>query len=176
MIRMSGRVLAGAAALLVLLGTSLRAHVGGGTSEAKARAGGVGRVEGTVLGADTLVVRDGTALGKPDGEAEAREMLASLSGRVHQVVSAVALLHVPSARLVSGVAVSDVRFDDLAEATLQGYLDGGEWRDKAGAYAIQGEAAAFAQLVAGALDTVIGLPMTLVGDLARELEASLCAA
>jgi septum formation protein len=145
-------------------------------AEAKARAGAAGRVEGTVLGADTLVVLDGAALGKPEDQAVARRMLASLSGRAHQVISAVALLHVPSGRLVSGLAVSDVRFDALDEVVLQGYLDGDEWRDKAGAYAIQGDAAAFAHLAGGELDTVIGLPMTLVRDLARELETSLCAA
>lgn len=145
-------------------------------AEAKARAGAAGRAEGTVLGADTLVVLKGVALGKPGDGAEARAMLSALSGRTHQVVSAVALLHVPSARLLSGAAVSDVGFDLLDESTLQAYLDGREWCDKAGAYAIQGDAAAFAHLVDGDLDTVIGLPMRLVETLADELEASLCAA
>jgi septum formation protein len=149
-------------------------------AERKARAGASGRdagaVMGTVLGADTIVVVGDCILGKPDDIESARVMLGSLSGRRHQVISAVALVHVTSGKLVSGVAVSDVDFDGLDDATLQRYLDGGEWRGKAGAYAIQGDAAAFAHLETGALDTVIGLPMDLVETLAARLEAHLCAA
>lgn len=145
-------------------------------AESKARAGVSGRDAGVVLGADTIVVVDDCILGKPDDIESARVMLGSLSGRRHQVISAVALVHVTSGKLVSGVAVSDVDFDGLDDATLQRYLDGGEWRGKAGAYAIQGDAAAFAHLETGALDTVIGLPMDLVEALAARLEAHLCAA
>ena len=72
--------------------------------------------------------------------------------------------------------MSDVRFDELDGSTLDRYLASEEWAGKAGAYAIQGQAAAFAHLDAGALDTVIGLPMELVVTLAARLKASLCAA
>ena len=145
-------------------------------AELKAGAGATGRSAGTVLGADTIVVVKGAILGKPVDETDARAMLGRLSGRTHQVLSGVALVHAPSGRRVSGVASSDVRFDDLDAATLDRYLAGGEWRGKAGGYAIQGDAGAFAHLGDGALDTVIGLPMDLVAALATELEASLCAA
>ncbi len=135
----------------------------------KARAA-VDRLDGTpaggVLAGDTIVEVDGRVLGKPADRAEAEVMLRDLSGRVHRVASSVALLEVATGEIVSGTAVSEVRFDALDDAVLSAYLDGQEWAGKAGAYAIQGDAGAFAHLVSGALDTVIGLPMGLVETLA----------
>jgi septum formation protein len=139
-------------------------------AEAKARAGAAGRAAGTVLGGDTLIELDGVALGKPDDEVHAREMLARLSGRTHAVVSAVALQRAPRGPLVSGLAVAEVAFAPLDAATLAGYLASREWEGKAGAYAIQGRAAAFARLVSGDLDTVVGLPLALVGQLLQLLD------
>lgn len=137
---------------------------------AKARAGAAALDAGTVLGADTVVVLDGRLLGKPADRDAARAMLADLSGREHEVATAVALVRRPDGAEVADVAVSRVAFDVLDAATLEAYLDTDEWRDKAGAYAIQGHAGAFAHLRAGDLDTVIGLSMGLVNDLAARLE------
>lgn len=126
-----------------------------------------------VLAGDTIVVRDGAVLGKPADRDEAAAMLASLAGRQHEVLSAVALSRAPTGPTVSGVAVSRVRFAPLDETAMQAYLDTGEWEGKAGGYAIQGRAGAFAQLLDGELDTVVGLPLALVGELAERLAAVL---
>jgi len=139
-------------------------------AEAKAAAGAAGRGAGTVLGGDTLIALDGVALGKPADEGEARAMLGSLSGRTHEVVSAVALRRAPAGPLVSGLSVAEVAFAPLDGAALDGYLASREWEGKAGAYAIQGRAAAFARIVRGELDTVVGLPLALVGRLLQLLD------
>ncbi len=135
----------------------------------KARAVARGRAEGVVLGADTLIDLDGRALGKPADLAEARAMLSSLAGREHRVHSAVALQHAPSGRVASECASARVAFAPLAQGWLAGYLAGGEWEGKAGAYAIQGAGASFIALRSGTLDTVIGLPCALVASLAARL-------
>jgi len=139
-------------------------------AEAKARAGAAGRTSGTALGGDTLIELDGVALGKPADAEEARGMLTRLSGRTHAVISAVALQRAPDGPAVSGLAESAVAFAALDAAALEGYLASREWDGKAGAYAIQGRAAAFARLVSGDLDTVVGLPLALVSQLLALLD------
>ena len=142
----------------------------------KAGAGAERFPDESVLGGDTVVAIGDRVLGKPANRREAEAMLRELSGRTHQVVSSVALVAAahgsgPGGDVagVSGVAVSDVVFDLLDEHTLRTYLEGGEWEGKAGAYAIQGDGGAFAHLVSGDQDTVVGLPMALVRSLADEL-------
>lgn len=124
---------------------------------------------GIVLAGDTIVVRDGQVLGKPAHAADARQMLASLSGREHEVLSSVALAAAGGAVLASGVACSRVAFLLLSDGDLDDYLASGEWEGKAGAYAIQGLAARFARLVSGDQDTVVGLPVALLARLADGL-------
>ena len=136
----------------------------------KAAEGARGVRSGTVLGGDTVVIVAGDILGKPADRVEAGAMLRRLAGREHQVASAVALRDVRSGREVYDIGISDVRFDPLSAAQLDDYLACGEWEGKAGAYAIQGRAARFAHLVRGALDTVIGLPVDVVRELASRLE------
>jgi len=110
-----------------------------------------------ILGADTLVVLDGQALGKPRDRAEGLDMLARLSGRTHRVVSAVALLG--AAEAASRVSVSEVRFRALTAAECAAYWDTGEPCDKAGAYAIQGLGAVFIAELRGSYSGVMGLPL-----------------
>jgi septum formation protein len=138
----------------------------------KARAVASRRTGGVVVAGDTIVVRDGAVLGKPADRDDAAQMLRSLSGRRHEVFSSVALCRAPDGPMVSGLARSTVSFDVLDDATLGAYLDGSEWEGKAGAYAIQGDAAGFARLEAGSHDTVVGLPVALVGELAQRLGAA----
>jgi len=128
--------------------------------------------EGLVVAGDTMVVVDGEVLGKPADRHEARAMLARLSGRDHLVLSSAALARIGDGTVRSGLARARVRVAPLDEATLGAYLAGGEWRGKAGAYAIQGEAARFATLVEGERDTVIGLSIALVARLHAELAAA----
>lgn len=126
----------------------------------KARAGlrALGeRADAVVLGADTAVVLDGRILGKPADFAESREMLLSLSGRSHQVMTAVAL--VGAGRESSRVVTSEVSFRTLGEAEIEAYWASGEPCDKAGSYGIQGLAAVFVNRVQGSYSAVVGLPL-----------------
>lgn len=134
----------------------------------KARAGWelVRAEEGVLaLGVDTDVFLDGSALGKAATETEARKRLESLSGRTHEVLSGIALA--PDGR--TGVARSLVTFRELDEATMAAYLASGEWRDRAGAYAIQGLGSVLVDRVEGDFSNVVGLPLHLLFELAPEV-------
>jgi len=110
-----------------------------------------------VLGADTTVDVDGTILGKPLDRAEAQAMLTRLSGRAHAVHTGVAIAL--AGDLISDVTTTDVTFRALTTAEIDAYLATEEPFDKAGAYAIQGHAAAFVTAVVGSLSNVVGLPL-----------------
>jgi len=110
-----------------------------------------------VIGADTEVVLDGEVFGKPDGPEDAAAMLRRLAGRTHEVLSAVWV--VSSGREEGAVQATKVRFDALDEATVAAYVAGGEPFGKAGAYAIQGRAAAFIPCIEGSYSSVMGLPL-----------------
>jgi septum formation protein len=120
-----------------------------------------------VLGVDTDVAIDGALLGKAQTEAEARECLEALSGRVHEVLSGVVVIGGGKER--SGVARSQVGFRDLTAAEIDLYLASGEWRDRAGAYAVQGLGSALVESLQGDLSNVIGLPIALLLQLAPGL-------
>lgn len=119
-----------------------------------------------VLGADTAVVVEGAILGKPRDREEGLAMLASLSGRVHQVLSAVALA--TPARNAVKVRESRVRFRKLEPVECTAYWDTGEPLDKAGSYGIQGGAAAFISELHGSYSGVMGLPLYETAELLRE--------
>ena len=135
----------------------------------KARAGlELARTEAVpILGADTDVALDGGLLGKPQDEAGARERLEALSGRTHQVVSGLCILEGGVER--TGRARTDVRFVQLEAATVDLYLRSGEWRDRAGAYAIQGLGSILVAGLQGDFSNVVGLPVTLLLQLAPNL-------
>jgi len=112
---------------------------------------------GVVMGADTAVILDGRILGKPRDELDALAMLAALSGREHEVLTAVALVD-SERREVTSVS-SFVRFRPIAPAEASAYWASGEPRDKAGSYAIQGLAAIFVKSLQGSYSAVVGLPL-----------------
>jgi septum formation protein len=112
---------------------------------------------GTVLGVDTVVVLDGAIYGKPADAGEARATLARLSGRVHEVVSGIAVVEAGEARTAS--ATTRVSFRDVDSATLDWYLATEEWRERAGGYAIQGRGAALVAGIEGDYLNVVGLPV-----------------
>jgi len=125
-----------------------------------------------ILGADTIVVVDGGVLGKPGDRAEARRMLALLSGRSHLVITGVALMREDVSgerRCVVGSAETEVWFRALRPVQLDAYLDGGEWADKAGAYGIQGAAGLFVERIEGEYANVVGLPLSLMVMLCARL-------
>jgi nucleoside triphosphate pyrophosphatase len=119
-----------------------------------------------VLGADTIVVVDGEVLGKPTDHADAARMLRRLSGRSHEVTTAVSLI-VPDARIDTRACTTKVYFRELTEDEIQQYVASGEPMDKAGAYAIQGGAARWTDRIEGEWSNVVGLPLSLVTDLLR---------
>lgn len=110
-----------------------------------------------VLGADTLVAIDGVALGKPADRSAALDMLGRLSGRAHEVLSAVAVLAAGS--IQAEVSRSTVVFRNISNAEAARYWDTGEPRGKAGAYAIQGLGSIFVERIEGSYSGVVGLPL-----------------
>lgn len=131
----------------------------------KARSVGV-RDERPVLGCDTEVVCGGRVYGKPENEAEAGEMLESLSGKTHEVVSGLVLL-TPGWEEVHE-DVTRVTFRPLTPRDLAHYLASGEWEGRAGAYAIQGLGASLVERIEGDFWTVVGLPAALLVRLLAE--------
>lgn len=123
----------------------------------------LGDEQACVMGADTAVVLDGRILGKPLDEADALAMLAALSGREHQVLTAVAL--VDRQRCESRVVSSQVRFAPITAEQARSYWATGEPQDKAGSYAIQGLAAIFVEALHGSYSAVVGLPLCETADL-----------
>ncbi len=120
-----------------------------------------------VLGSDTMVVLDGEIFGKPHSRSEAKGMLRKLSGRTHEVMTAVSVWAVmaPEAEKLSlgfrtFVETSRVTFKELDDVDIERYLDAGESYDKAGAYAIQGKGADLVERFEGDYDTIVGLPVT----------------
>ena len=136
--------------------------------EAVARATRERGDERPVLAADTIVVFDGTVLEKPRHRDEAREMILSLAGQEHEVITAFCLDGAGS-RTVQAVTTR-VIFRPLSGEEVEAYLEGGEWRDKAGAYGIQGMAAHMALEVHGSYTNVVGLPLAQVMVALKELQ------
>ena len=122
-----------------------------------------------VLSADTTVAVEGTIYGKPGSREEAAAMLAALSGRSHEVLTAVALKN--DDWLESVVSRSEVKFKPLSAQEIADYVESGESDDKAGAYAIQGRAARFIVELRGSYSGVMGLPLYETGRLLDKLPA-----
>lgn len=140
-----------------------------------------------VLGTDTVVTAAGRIMGKPSSAVEAADTLKLLSGRRHEVVSGVALLRGAedreelferlrgeppfdvSARLRVDYAVTAVEFAALDQADIEAYVASGEWRGKAGGYAIQGLAGMLVSEIVGEYSNVVGLPLRLLARLFRDL-------
>jgi septum formation protein len=120
-----------------------------------------------VLGVDTAVVLEGRVFGKPVDEREAETFLQQLSGRVHEVWSGIALRS--GEQELSDAVATRVRFRRLAHSEFHWYLASGEWRGRAGGYAIQGKGAAMVEEIEGDYFNVVGLPVAALVRLAPEL-------
>jgi septum formation protein len=144
----------------MLPGEQVLAHVRRLAME-KARAGyeqtGGRETDHAVLGADTVVDVDGQIFGKPENRRQAAVFLARLSGKIHRVHTAVALVTSDSERV--DVSSSEVEFAQLTEQQINAYIETGEPMDKAGAYAIQGIAGQFVLKLNGSYSGVMGLPL-----------------
>ncbi len=124
-------------------------------------------LDAVVMGADTCVAVGDLKLGKPEDPTEAMQMLNLLSGRVHEVHSAVAVTH--NDNTCSRVETTQVEFSRLDTHQLEEYLQSGEYENRAGAYAIQGSAAGFVRRMNGSRSCVIGLPITSTLKLLQEV-------
>ena len=134
-----------------------------------------GHRAGIVIGADTIVVARGRVMGKPASRAEAAAMLRSLSGRWHQVITGVCLLDCSNRKEASAASLSHVHFRRLTPGEIRWYLDKGEYRDKAGAYAIQGHASLFIDSIEGCYFNIVGFPVATFERLCRRLGIRLTA-
>jgi septum formation protein len=119
-----------------------------------------------VLGSDTIVLLDDRVLGKPANKQDAIAMLSSLSGREHQVLTAVAMVHADKSQCL--LSRSRVRFSVLSRADIEAYWATGEPADKAGAYGIQGLAAQYIERLDGSYSGVMGLPLFETAQLLKE--------
>ncbi len=123
---------------------------------------------GLVLGADTLVTVDGAILGKPRDAAQAVEYVGRLAGRRHTVAGGIALAR-DGAIVAEAVEETDVTFRDLDAAEIAAYVALGEWRGRAGGYAIQGRGAVLVRRIAGDYLNVVGLPLARLLDLLADV-------
>lgn len=134
----------------------------------KARAVACRHRAGLVVGADTVVVLDGSILGKPAGNEEAAGMLRRLSGREHQVTTGIAVVDAATGEDRSASVTTLVRFAHLSEELIARYVATGEPLDKAGAYGIQGRGALLVEGIVGCYYNVVGLPLRRLAELLGE--------
>ena len=124
-----------------------------------------------VIAADTIVVCNGTVLGKPIDEADAFRMLKLLSGKDHQVMTGLTVLRGETAIVCT--EVTDIHFRELSDKEIRAYIATGEPMDKAGSYGIQGGAALFAEKMVGDYYNVMGLPVCRLGQILKTLAPEL---
>ena len=136
----------------------------------KARSVAARGENGVVIGADTQVLVDGEILGKPENDADATRMLTMLSGRKHQVITGVALIDTYTNSEETWCETTLVTFRKLPEDEIADYVRTGEPMGKAGAYGIQGRAAAFVERIEGCYFNVVGLPLAKLSRKLRSLQ------
>jgi septum formation protein len=140
-------------------------------SEEKARRISERYPEAWVMGADTIVIINGEVLGKPRTSAEAKDMLAKLSGQVHRVFTGFAVMRMRGDFIVSDAVESSVLFREIPEDEMVWYIRSEEPYDKAGAYAVQGMGAFFIKEIHGSYTNVMGLPLCEVVDVLKRIGA-----
>ena len=121
-----------------------------------------------IISADTVVCIDGRILGKPKDEADAFEMLATLRGKVHQVLTGVCMMHLLTEHTATFCESTDVYFKEVTDEEILNYIKGGEPMDKAGAYGIQGEGAFLVSKIEGDFQNVVGLPLTRLKEFSKK--------
>ena len=128
---------------------------------------------GLVIGVDTIVVLGDSILGKPKSHAEARSMLERLSGRWHEVLSGICIIDCERNRTRYGFGRSRVHFRRLSPDLVDWYLQTGEYRDKAGAYGVQGYAALLVDRIEGCYFNIVGFPIMAFEQLCRKMGINL---
>lgn len=120
-----------------------------------------------VISADTIVVLDNKVLGKPKDEDEARNMITSLSGKTHQVITGISLINLENNKKIIDYVISNVKFKNLSENDINDYIKTKESLDKAGAYGIQGYGALLVEEIQGDYFNIVGLPVSKLSDLLK---------
>jgi septum formation protein len=120
-----------------------------------------------IIGCDTIVALDGRIYGKPADEREAAATIRALVGRTQQVISGLAVLVAGEER--TAVARTDVTFRAADEELIAAYVATGEWRERSGGYAIQGEGSQLVETISGEVENVVGLPLASLLELCPEL-------
>jgi septum formation protein len=120
-----------------------------------------------LVGFDTLIKVEDRIVGKPGNREEAREILMALSGRMHRIVTAVALLPNPEEEVVVGLCSTSVAFKSMTDDEIEYYLKTNEWQDAAGAYRIQSRGAFFVESLKGSYSNVVGLPLSVLYGMLR---------
>jgi septum formation protein len=134
----------------------------------KARAAASRVREGIVIAADTIVVVGDAILGKPSDAADVHRMLSALSGKKHEVITGLAVMDAATGKSVVRTSVTRVWFRDLSDREISAYIATGEPMDKAGAYGIQERGALLVERIEGCYSNVVGLPLSLLGEMLRE--------
>jgi septum formation protein len=127
---------------------------------------------GVIIGMDTVVVLGKRKMGKPKNKREARKMLSMLSGKMHQVITGIYLLRLPEGKSISSYEVTEVKFRKLTGKEIEQYIKTKEPYDKAGAYAIQGQAGLFVESINGDYFNVVGFPVAKFLKLFKKLIGS----
>jgi septum formation protein len=140
---------------------------------AKARAVACRVGAGVVLGADTVVVLDGVALGKPVDAGDAAAILRRLRGRAHEVITGIAAVDAATGRTDTTAVVTRVVMAEVTDDAIAAYVAGGEPLDKAGAYGIQGAGSALVARYEGSYSNVVGLPLAATARLLRSFGVAL---
>lgn len=141
-------------------------------AELKAEGISVFYPESIVLAADTIVLSDNAIYGKPNDRKQAEEMLRSLSGKCHQVITGVCIIKKDEHINLKDYMCTDVWFDCLSDEKIKKYLDTNEYLDKAGAYGIQGKGALLVKKIEGCFYNVMGLPIHLVESMLNRMGRS----
>jgi septum formation protein len=139
----------------------------------KARSAAVTAGEGIVIAADTIVVLKNEILGKPSDAQDAVRMLSMLSGRIHQVLTAITVMDAATGKTMTRLSRTKVRFRRLTAEEIALYVRTGEPLDKAGAYGIQGKGALLVSRIEGCYFNVVGLPISILSEMLGEFGVKL---
>jgi nucleoside triphosphate pyrophosphatase len=139
----------------------------------KARVAAQRAEKGIVIAADTIVVLDNAILGKPVDHEDAESMLTLLSGKTHQVLTGMAIMDSAAEKIVTRTSCTSVLFRTLSPEEIKWYVSTGEPLDKAGAYGIQGKGSLFISRIEGCYFNVVGLPLSLLGEMLLEFGINL---
>lgn len=120
-----------------------------------------------VIGADTVVVLNEKILGKPKDIIDAKQMIEQLSGKTHQVITGISLIHLNSNKKIIDYVISNVKFKNLSQDDITNYINTKESLDKAGAYGIQGYGSLLVEKIQGDYFNIVGIPVSKLNDLAK---------